>query len=110
MLPPALWRSTAALLALLALTFGGAAGCSREGSQTDCSLNGCTVTFPRTGGAEVSLLGIKAELVGVEGGNATLEVAGQTVTVPVGGEAAAEGFTVGVEQITDTEVIVRISP
>ena len=108
-LPSALRRPTAALFALLVLTLGGATACGGEGSRTDCSLAGCTVTFPRTGPAETSLLGIKAKLVGVEDGSARLEVAGQTVTVPVGGEAAADGFTVGVEQITDTEVVVRIS-
>lgn len=110
MLPSALRRPTAALLALLAITLGGATACSRQGSQTNCALDGCTVTFPRTGAAEISVLGARAKLVGVEGNSATLEVAGQTVTVPVGGEAAADGFTVGVEQVTDSEVVVRITP
>lgn len=109
-LPSALRRSTAALLALLVLTLGGATACSSQDSQPDCSLSGCTVTFQRTGSTEASILGVKAKLIGVEGSNATLEVAGQTVTVPVGGEAAADGFTVGVEQVTDTEVVVRITP
>jgi hypothetical protein len=106
-------RPAAVLLAFLALALGGgitACGNSSEGTQTDCSLDGCTVTFPRTGTAEASVLGIKAKLVGVNGGNATLEIAGQTLTVPVGGEAAAEGFTVGVQQVTDSQVIVRITP
>ncbi len=110
MLPSALRRLTAALLALIAITLGGATACSREGSQTNCSLNGCTVTFQRTGTAETSVLGVKAKLVGVEGSSARLEVAGQTVTVPVGGEAATDGFTVRVEQVTDTAVVVRIAP
>jgi hypothetical protein len=97
------------LLALLGLILGGATACGSGGSQTQCSLDSCTVTFPRTGDAEISLLGIKARLVTVEGDRATLDVAGQTVTVPVGGETAADGFTVGVERITDTDVVVRIS-
>jgi len=109
-LPSALRRPIAALLALLAITLGGATACGREGSQTNCSLAGCTVTFQRTGTAEISVLGVKAKLVGVEGNSARLEVAGQTVTVPVGGEAAAGSFTVRVEQITDTAVVVRIAP
>lgn len=50
------------------------------------------------------------KLVGAEGDSATLEVAGQTVSVPVGGEAAADGFTVHLVQVTDTEVVVRITP
>ena len=110
MLTSALRRATATLLALLALTLGGITACSGQDSQTDCGLSGCTVTFQRTGSTEVSILGIKAKLIGVEGSNATLEVAGQTVTVPVGGEAAADGFTVGVQEVTDTAVVVRITP
>ena len=110
MIPSVLRRPTAALLVLLGLALGGATACGRQGSQTDCSLEGCTVTFQRTGATEVSLLGIKAKLVGVEGSNVRLEVVGQTVTVPVGGEAAADGFTVRVERVTDTEVVVRITP
>ncbi|MGH3913549.1 MAG: hypothetical protein ACRDTC_09075 [Pseudonocardiaceae bacterium] len=110
MLPSALRRPTAALLTVLALALGGATACGGQNSQTDCSLDGCTVTFPRTGSSEVSLLGVKAKLLGVEGDNARLEVAGQGVTLPVGGEAAAEGFTVRVERVTDADVVVRITP
>jgi hypothetical protein len=86
------------------------AGCGGSGSQTDCGLNGCTITFQRSGQAAVSVLGVEARLVGVQDGSAQLEVAGQNLTVPVGGEAAAEGFTVGVESVTETEVIVRVRP
>jgi hypothetical protein len=84
------------------------AGCGGGGSQTDCGLDGCTITFPRSGDAAVSVLGIEARLVGVQNGTAELEVAGQQITVPVGGETEAGGFLVGVEQVTDTEVIVRV--
>lgn len=97
-------RALAAALVTLAL-----AGCS-GGSNTDCGLDGCTVTFPRSGDVAVSVLGVQARLVGVDGGAATVEVAGQRVTVPVGGEAQAEGFTVTVERVTDSEVVVRIRP
>ncbi|GAA1246292.1 hypothetical protein GCM10009609_07150 [Pseudonocardia aurantiaca] len=86
------------------------AGCGGQGSQTDCGLDGCTITFPRSGQAAVSVLGIEARLVGVQEGSARLEVAGQTVTVPVGGEAQAEGFTVGVERVTESDVVVRVRP
>lgn len=67
------------------------------------------MTFQRSGNSQVSILGVQARLLGVEGGVARLEVAGQTVTVPVGGEAAADGFSVRVERLTDTEVVVRIT-
>jgi hypothetical protein len=79
-----------------------------SGSRTDCGLSGCTITFPRSGDAAVSVLGVEARLAGVQNGTAELEVAGQRITVPVGGETQAGGFTVGVEQVTDTEVIVRV--
>lgn len=95
------------LLALGALT--GCGGGS-EGTKTDCGLNGCTVTFPRDGTPSVSVLGINARLVGLENGQANIEVAGQTVSVPVGGETQSDGFTVRVERATDTEVVVRITP
>jgi hypothetical protein len=84
------------------------AGCGGAGSQTECGLDGCTITFPRSGDAAVSVLGVEARLIGVQDGTAELEVAGQTVTVPVGGETQAGAFTVGVERVTDTEVIVRV--
>jgi hypothetical protein len=86
------------------------AGCGGQGSQTDCGLNGCTITFPRSGEAAVSVLGVEARLVSVQEGAAQLEVAGQSLTVPVGGEAAAEGFTVGVESVTESDVVVRVRP
>jgi hypothetical protein len=94
-----------ALTALVLVT-----GCGGQGSQTDCGLDGCTVTFARNGAAAVSVLGIEARVVGVEGGTAQLEVAGQQITVPVGGETQAQGFTVGVERVTDAEVVVRVRP
>lgn len=100
----------AATLVLTALTALVLAGCGGGGSQTDCGLDGCTITFPRSGAAAVSVLGIEARVVGVEGGTAELEIAGQRITVPVGGETQAQGFTVGVERVTDTEVVVRIRP
>ena len=90
-------------LAALVLTVGCGGG-----SNVDCGLDGCTVTFPRSGDTVVSVLGVEARLVGVQDGTAQLEVAGQQITVPVGGQTEAGGFTVGVEQLTDTEVVVRV--
>lgn len=84
-------------------------GCGGAGSRTNCGIDGCTITFPRSGAAAVSVLGVSARLVGVEQGQALLEVAGQSISVPVGGETQAQGFTVAVESVTDSEVIVRVS-
>jgi hypothetical protein len=84
-------------------------GCGGQGSQTDCGLDGsCTLTFARSGEAAVSVLGMEARLVGVQDGAATLEVAGQQITVPAGGETEAAGFLVSVERVTETEVVVRV--
>lgn len=89
---------------------GSGTGSGGGGSATNCDLSGCTITFPRGGNGEVSVLGIEARLVGVDGGSARIEVAGQTIVVPVGGTTQVEGVTVGVERVTDSEVVVRVSP
>ncbi|MGQ0481784.1 MAG: hypothetical protein ACT4O0_12280 [Pseudonocardia sp.] len=98
----------ASTLGLLTACGGGSGG--RDSSPTKCDLGGCTVTFVRDGTPEVSILGVTARLIGVQGDQATIEVAGQLITLPVGGETQAEGFTVRVERATDTEVVVRVSP
>lgn len=85
-------------------------GCGAGGSHTNCGVDGCTITFPRSGDTSVSVLGVQARLVGVQNGTAELAVAGQTVTMPVGGETQAGRFTVGVEQVTDQKVVVRVRP
>jgi hypothetical protein len=108
----ALRRACATALVAVTLGLGGLTGCGSggsSGSNTDCSLNGCTVTFPRSGAAEVSVLGVTARLLGVDADVARIEVAGQTVSVPVGGQTQAGGFAVGVERVTDTEVVVRVT-
>jgi hypothetical protein len=107
----ALRRTAASALTAVAV-LGAVLGCGggSGGSQTDCGLDGCTVTFPRSGPAEVSVLGVSARLVGVDASVATIEVAGQTVRVPVGGQADVNGFAVGVESVTDTTVVVRVRP
>ncbi|MGH3391278.1 MAG: hypothetical protein ACRDOO_20615 [Actinomadura sp.] len=93
----------------LALLLFGAAGCGGEGSNTNCSINSCTVTFNRGVDASASILGIKAELVDVKGNQVTLNVGGQRVTVPVNGEQQAEGFNIEVQSVTDENVVVKIS-
>ncbi|MCW0212011.1 MAG: hypothetical protein OJJ54_01500 [Pseudonocardia sp.] len=102
-------RRVAAVLTACVLSLG-IAGCGGGGTQTSCALDGCTITFPRSGDTAVSVLGIEARLVGVVDGAAQVEVAGQRITVPVGGRAEAGGFTVGVERLTGTEVVVRVTP
>ncbi|WP_051342266.1 hypothetical protein [Pseudonocardia spinosispora] len=101
--------ATACLSLSFLLGLGLLTGCGGSGSNTDCDLGGCTITFARSGGTSVSVLGIEAKLVGVQNGQATLSVAGHEVNVPVGGETQSEGFTIRVERLTDTEVVVRVT-
>lgn len=102
-------RAATALLIAVVIALGATA-CGGGASQTQCGIDGCTITFPRSGDAVVSVLGVEARLVEVQGGAAEIEVAGQRVTVPVGGEANAAGLTVAVDRLTDTEVVVRVRP
>ncbi|WP_432502000.1 hypothetical protein [Kineococcus arenarius] len=96
--------------ALTCLVLGlGAASCSastESGASADCTLDGCTVTFPRDGRPEVSVLGVEARLLEAGDGSARLEVAGQEVALEVGTEAQVAGFTAGLDRVTDSEVVV----
>jgi hypothetical protein len=98
-----------ALLAAAALGLAVLAGCGGEGSKTDCNLNSCTVTFDRGVDASASVLGVEAKLVSVQNSAATLEIAGQQVTVPVGQDAQSEGWNVAVQSITADNVVVQLS-
>ncbi|MBB2901483.1 hypothetical protein FHR75_002298 [Kineococcus radiotolerans] len=102
-------RRLALPLAALVLAACGSGG-GGSASSTDCSLDGCTITFPRgEGSAEVSVLGVEARLDGVSGGTADLTVAGQDVSLDVGTSTGVGGLTVGVESVSDTEVVVRVT-
>lgn len=103
------FRRKLAVLPFVLLPLGAAAACGGENSSTDCGLNSCTVTFDRGVDASASILGVKAELVGVQGQMVTLKIAGQTVTVPVGEGEQSEGFNVSVESVTKDQVVVKIS-
>ncbi|WP_035857415.1 hypothetical protein [Cryptosporangium arvum] len=102
-------RRIGGFLAAAALGLALLSGCGGEGSQTDCNLNSCTVTFDRGVNASVSVLGVDAKLVNVQNSQATLEIAGQQVTVPVGQDAQSEGFNISVQEITADNVVVKIS-
>ena len=105
---PRLRRGTVVTVLAFVLAGGALAGCG-GGGNTSCGVDGCTVTFPRSGTAEVSVLGVNARLVRVDADIAQIEVAGQTVQVPVGGQTEVGGFVVRVEEVTDQQVVVRIS-
>lgn len=96
-------------MAVFALAAPVLAGCGGDGAKTSCSLTACTVTFDRGSDAKVSVLGVEAKLVSVQGDQVTVSVADQQVTVPVNQTADAGGFTVGVQSVTADQVVVQIS-
>ena len=105
---PRLRRGTVVAVLALVLAGGSLAGCG-GGGNTSCGTDGCTVTFARSGSSEVSVLGVSARLVRVDADVAQIEVAGQTVMVPVGGQTEVGGLVVRVQEVTDQQVVVRIS-
>ncbi|MFI6867634.1 hypothetical protein [Nocardia sp. NPDC050406] len=105
------FRRLLALSVFVAVVPLGAAACTSEGpgSKTECQVSGCTVTFDRGVNAKASVLGVDAELVAVNGNTATLRVAGQEVSVPVGETAPADGMNVTVQEVTADQVVVRLA-
>jgi hypothetical protein len=103
-------RRAAAALVATVLGLALVAGCDSEGADTDCSLNACTVTFDRGADASVNILGVEAKLVGAEGDQVTLEVAGERVSLTPG-QAATEvgGLQVELESADADQVVVQIS-
>lgn len=102
-------RRLAVLAAGLVAGLALLTGCSSEGTSTDCGVDQCTVTFDRGVDAKASILGVEARLVGVEGDRATVEVAGEQVTLTVGQQSTeVGGLYVSLESVTDTEAKVRI--
>jgi hypothetical protein len=110
-IPPSvtLGRRAATLAAGVVLTAGVLSGCSSDGASTSCGVDACTVTFDRGADAKVNVLGVDAKLVGADGDNVTVEVAGERLTLTTGQQAAeAGGLYVSVDSVTDSEVKVRI--
>jgi len=104
---PRFRRASVVTVLALVLAGGSLAGCG--GGDTSCGVDGCTVTFARSGSAEVSVLGVSARLVRVDADIAQIEVAGQTVMVPVGGQTEVAGLVVRVQEINDQQVVVKVS-
>ncbi|WP_040792483.1 hypothetical protein [Nocardia paucivorans] len=89
----------------------GVVACSTTGpgTKSECDLGGCTITFDRGVEAEISVLGVNAELTAVEGNTVTLTVAGRQVAVPVGESRQAEGMNLTVREVTPEQVVVEIA-
>ncbi|MEV4489387.1 hypothetical protein AB0K04_04635 [Micromonospora coxensis] len=103
-------RRAAGLFAALALGAALLAGCSSEGASTDCGLDACTVTFDRGVDAKANILGVEAKLIGAQGDQVTVEVAGEQVSLTMGQQAAeVGGFAVTLDSVTDQEVKIRVA-
>ncbi|MEU5788814.1 hypothetical protein ABZ754_13925 [Micromonospora purpureochromogenes] len=103
-------RRVAGLLAGLALGVAVLAGCSSEGADTDCGLDACTVTFDRGVDASANILGVEAKLIGAQGDQVTVEVAGEQLSLTVGQQATeVGGFAVTLDSVTDQQVKIRVA-
>lgn len=81
-----------------------------EGSETNCGLDQCTVTFDRGVEANASVLGVEAKLINAEDDRVTVEVAGEQLTLTTG-QAATDvgGLKVTLQSVTDTHVVIKIA-
>ncbi|MER6592212.1 hypothetical protein ABT214_10225 [Micromonospora purpureochromogenes] len=108
--PPTPTRRVAGLLAGLALGVAVLSGCSSEGADTDCGLDACTVTFDRGVDAKANILGVEAKLIGAQGDQVTVEVAGEQLSLTVGQQATeVGGFAVTLDSVTDQQVKIRVA-
>jgi hypothetical protein len=83
------------------------AGC---GDGTNCSVDGCTVTFDRGVDASTSVLGVDVKLVGVKDNQVTVEAAGEQVEVPIGDtEAESNGLSFHVKEVTADKVVLKVT-
>jgi hypothetical protein len=105
-------RRAAAVATGLVLGVVGLAGCSSDGVAVDCrSDTSCLITFDRAAGASATVLGVEAKLVGVDGSQATVEVAGEQVVLwTQEPETEVAGVSVHLERINDAEVEILVSP
>jgi hypothetical protein len=98
------------MLAGLALGVALLSGCGSEGASTDCGLNTCAITFDRGVEASANVLGVEARLVGVQGDQVIIEVAGEQLSLLVGQQGTeVGGFTVTLDSLTDEQVTIRVS-
>ena len=103
-------RRTATVFVGLTLAAAALAGCSSDGADTQCGLDQCTVTFDRGVEANASILGVDAKLVGVNGDQVTVEVAGEQLTLTIGQQGTeVAGLNVSLQNVTDSQVAIRVA-
>ena len=105
-------RRIAALALAAALAGAGLlAGCRCDGSDVDCILNSCTVTMDRGVDAQASVLGVDITLKGVANSQVTLDVEGNSVNIPTGGNGSTEvgGLNITVQEVTGDKVVLQVT-
>ena len=105
-------RRIAALALAAALAGAGLlAGCSSDGADVDCNLNSCTVTMDRGVDANASVLGVDITLKGVANDQVTLDVEGNSVSIPINGNGSTQvgGLNVSVQSVTSDKVVLQVT-
>jgi hypothetical protein len=105
-------RRLAALALSAALAGAGLlAGCSSDGADVSCNLNSCTVTMDRGVDAQASVLGVDITLTGVANDQVTLDVEGNSVSVPINANGGTEvgGLSVTVQEVTGDKVVLQVT-
>lgn len=105
-------RHAAALALTATLAGAGAlAGCSSDGADVNCNLNSCTVTMDRGVDAQASVLGVDIKLSNVTNNQVTLDVEGNSVSVPINGSGSTQvgGLNVSVQSVTSDKVVLQVS-
>lgn len=99
----------AALVTALGLGAAVLAGCGVQGSSAECGLDYCLVTFDRSVEAKATVLGVDAKLVGSDADSATVQVAGEQVSLSVEQDPArVAGLYVSLVAVNGEQAFVRI--
>lgn len=104
-------RIAALVVSTTLLGAGVLAGCSSEGADASCNINQCTVTMDRGVDAQASVLGVDISLKGVANDQVTLDVEGNSVSVPVNGTGSTEvgGLSISVQEVTGDKVVLQVT-
>lgn len=101
-------------MVLLTLGIAGTAtltGCSGQGATATCDgTTSCTITFERKPEpTKIDILGVSISLERATDTSVTLKVGDQEVTLDKGASKTVGGLTVAVQEVTDSQVIVKVS-
>ncbi len=101
-------KQLAAALAAATLGLALLSGCSSD--NVDCGLDQCTVTLQKEVNASASFLGVEAKFLSADENTATLEVAGEQISLTKGQQAVeVGGLLVSLDSITGETVGIQVS-